>query len=186
MSNFSILALGGNLESRLGDPVLTLRQALEALKGEEIQLVKASHFFRTPAFPAGSGPDYVNSAALVQANHSPVELLEALHRIEAELGRVRTTRWGSRPVDIDLIAHGQDIAPSRAVFDQWQGLSLEDQQQKWPQELILPHPRLQDRAFVLVPMAEVAPDWVHPVFGKTTLEMLNALPENLRREVVRL
>jgi 2-amino-4-hydroxy-6-hydroxymethyldihydropteridine diphosphokinase len=89
-------------------------------------------------------------------------------------------------VDIDLIAHGQDIAPSRAVFDQWQALSLEEQQQKWPQELILPHPRLQDRAFVLVPMAEVAPDWVHPVFGKTTLEMLNALPENLRKEVVRL
>ena len=186
MKEFSILALGGNTQSKVGSPKETLRQAILMLSDHGVRVEKTSKFYQTPAFPAGSGADYVNAAALVSANHSAVELLDILHEIEAELGRERLSRWASRPMDIDLIAMGQKVAPDREGFAKWRDLTLEDQKTLWPDQLILPHPRLQDRAFVLVPMADVAPDWVHPVSGKTVQEMLDALPQALKNEVVAL
>ncbi len=103
--------------------------------------------------------------------------LAALHRIEAAFGRDRAGRWAPRRLDIDLIAMGDAVRPDRATQALWRDLPPERQAREAPGALILPHPRMQDRPFVLVPMAEVAPDWRHPLTGLTVREMLSRLPD---------
>jgi len=135
-----------------------------------------SRFFATPCFPKGAGPDYVNAAISVTTTGDPQAALASLHRIEAHFGRVRDQRWGMRTLDLDLLAIGQTILPDRATYLAWQGLPPQAQATAVPDQLILPHPRLQDRAFVLVPLADIAPNWVHPVLNQTTTQLCAALP----------
>jgi 2-amino-4-hydroxy-6-hydroxymethyldihydropteridine diphosphokinase len=155
----------------------TLASALPALAGEGLALRAVSRFFSTPCFPAGAGPDYINAVVAVDTLQPADQVLGALHRIEAEFSRVRDQRWGMRTLDLDLIAAGGQVLPDHAAFEAWQGLPLEAQMQQAPGELVLPHPRLQDRAFVLVPMCDVAADWRHPVLNRTAAELLAALPQ---------
>ena len=106
---------------------------------------------------------------------APDEMLQALHRIESRLGRTRTNRWEARGIDLDLIACGAEIRPDAETEAQWRALPLEAQMRLAPDRLILPHPRLADRAFVLIPLAEIAPLWRHPATGKTVSDMVAAL-----------
>lgn len=170
-----LLAFGSNLASSVGTPADTVKMAIQELakRGAAIRVLSA--MYSTPAFPAGNGPDFVNAAARIGAPWSAQETLAICHAVEAELGRTRTVRWGQRCVDIDLIAHDTHVLPDRDVFALWRDLPPEAQMQQTPSELILPHPRLQDRAFVLVPLADVAPDWRHPVSGLTLSQMFAAL-----------
>ncbi|MEM7296013.1 MAG: 2-amino-4-hydroxy-6-hydroxymethyldihydropteridine diphosphokinase [Pseudomonadota bacterium] len=178
-----VLALGSNVPAaseRLAD---TLFSGIEALASEGLVAKRKSNLYRTPAFPAGSGPDFVNAAILVRSELPPSEVLERMHRVEARFGRDRRVRWAPRTLDLDLISAGNAVLPDQDTFSHWEGLPLSEQRRLAPDRLVLPHPRLQDRAFVLVPMADIAPSWRHPVLGQTVLEMLDALPHGLREEV---
>lgn len=174
----ALVAFGANLPSSAGFPEITLRKALLHLAElDRVTLLSLSRFWSTPAFPAGSGPDYINGAARISTTLSPEALLAKLHTIEAAFGRVRDGgRWQSRGIDLDLLAYEDQILPDMQTHDAWRNLSPERQQRDAPQALILPHPRMQDRGFVLAPLAEIAPDWTHPRLGLTTKQMLAQIP----------
>ncbi len=181
-----LIALGGNQPSAVGSPAQSLRAALDALVEVGCENLAISGFYATPCFPAGADPDYVNAAAAFDFDASPADVLSHLHRIEAMFGRERVQRWGRRTLDLDMIAAGDIVLPDAQTHRDWRELPLERQMEETPGQLILPHPRMQDRAFVLVPLADVAPDWRHPVLGSSVAEMLNALSQHARDEVVAL
>lgn len=168
----AIIGLGANISVHGGDLSQALQAGLYMLTGEGVEIQSVSRFYSTPCFPAGAGPDYVNAAALLRVEQTAVDLLSRLHKVEDTMGRERAERWGQRTLDLDLLALGDEIAPDLAGFLHWRDLPLEDQPMRVPEQLILPHPRLQDRAFVLVPMADIAPNWLHPVTQLSTRQML--------------
>lgn len=181
-----LIAFGANLPIDMQLPVVTLRHALDALQNEGLEGLISSRFYATPCFPAGAGPDYVNGAAVcpVPDGWDAGRVLDLLHRIEDRFGRQRAQRWGMRTLDLDLLAFGDQVLPDAATQDAWRDLSPDRQRSEAPDRLILPHPRMQDRAFVLVPLADMAPDWVHPRLGLTVRQMLERLDPDERRGVV--
>jgi 2-amino-4-hydroxy-6-hydroxymethyldihydropteridine diphosphokinase len=131
------IGLGGNV----GDPLSAIRAAIEALQSRGIATISAvSSFYRTAPWGVVDQPDYANACAIGATRLAPLDLLDAVKRIERDLGRVETIRWGPRVIDIDILFYGEE--------------SLADPR------LALPHKELLRRAFVLVPLAEIAPDRV--------------------------
>lgn len=171
-SALHLLALGANSAASMAANARSIARAVGVLPGRAIGW---SRFFRTPAWPPGNGPDFVNAVVLLRTPLSPPRLLERLHAIEARAGRVRGARWGARVLDIDLLGSGRRVRPDPATQVAWMKLPSEQQAREAPEGLILPHPRLQDRAFVLVPLVEVAPAWRHPVTGRRVAEMASRL-----------
>ncbi|WP_334067052.1 2-amino-4-hydroxy-6-hydroxymethyldihydropteridine diphosphokinase [Nereida ignava] len=166
-----LIAMGSNMQTEAE----TSRMIIERAAVEVARVlgpVQQSGLYAAPCFPAGAGPDYVNAALALFTDLPAASVLKALHKIEADFGRQRVQRWGQRTLDLDLLALGTQVAPDLATFDHWQNLPLETQKLRAPDQLILPHPRLHERAFVLVPLADVAPTWCHPVVGQTVTEML--------------
>jgi dihydropteroate synthase len=130
-----VFALGGNV----GDKVANLRRALRAIAGERgVELTAVSRFYRTPPWGKTDQDWFLNACAIGRTNLKPEALLERVKALEVELGREPTERWGPRVIDIDLIAYGEVALKT--------------------ERLTLPHPELFNRVFVLVPLAEIAPD----------------------------
>ncbi|MCX7566765.1 2-amino-4-hydroxy-6-hydroxymethyldihydropteridine diphosphokinase [Sulfitobacter sp. F26169L] len=179
-----LIALGSNLDFEDDVPSIVLDRALAKLEARGFVIRKRSRNFTTPAFPAGAGPDFVNAAVMAETAFDADEVLAHLHAVEAEMGRARAVRWGARTVDLDLIAVDAQVLPDAQTHQYWRQLPLEVQKTTAPTQLILPHPRLAERAFVLVPLLDVAPQWQHPVTGMTVQQMHDALPAQQRAEIV--
>lgn len=140
-----LVALGGNLKGGYASCEQLLEAALARLGAEGLLVKQRSSWWRSAAWPDPREPGYINGVAWVATDLSPERTLQALHRIEAAFGRFRARANAPRTLDLDLIAHG------RTILDEG--------------GLILPHPRAAERLFVMGPLAEIAPDWVHPVQG---------------------
>jgi len=150
--SLSAIALGSNL----GDSQVILESAIRSLEQTPGITVQArSSWYKTAPVGGPSQPDYLNGCALLEVQLSPQKLLETLLGIEQDFGRVRQERWGARTLDLDVL-----------LFDD---LILETP------DLQIPHPRMTQRAFVLVPLAEIAPDWVEPVSGVRISQLVQRL-----------
>ncbi|HTT97323.1 MAG TPA: 2-amino-4-hydroxy-6-hydroxymethyldihydropteridine diphosphokinase [Rhizomicrobium sp.] len=150
-----LIALGANLPSQIGPPHGTLRAVLERLPQHGIEVLRVSAFYESEAWPDPSDPPFVNAVALVKTELPPSVLMATLHEIEEAFGRKRSTPNAPRTIDLDLIDYDGRVeeGPPR-----------------------LPHPRMESRAFVLVPLCDIAREWRHPVSHKTVAELIAALP----------
>ena len=171
-----LIALGSNLPTDKYDLTSILSAALDQLHQRQgVSVDRISPWYRTPAWPEGSGPDFVNGAALLRSSYSPIAILPYLHEVEKALGRERRERWGARTYDLDLIGAGALIVPDVGTVTDW--IESGPDAARIPDELLLPHPRLHERAFVLVPLCDIAPDWVHPVLNRSATQLLDSLPQ---------
>jgi 2-amino-4-hydroxy-6-hydroxymethyldihydropteridine diphosphokinase len=172
---FGLIALGGNLPSPVGDPLETINDAISKLSHQFGSLSAVSRRFSTPCMPKGAGPDYVNAAVGLWTNDTAEEVLAKLHQLESQYDRKRTNRWGARTLDLDLLDLGGMVSPNRQTYEQWATLDDPQKIARTPEQLILPHPRIAERGFVLKPLMDIAPDWTHPTTGRSVKQMLATL-----------
>jgi 2-amino-4-hydroxy-6-hydroxymethyldihydropteridine diphosphokinase len=156
------IGLGANLPSpEHGTPRATLEAAMRALEAKGLAIVARSAFYESEPVPVSDQPWYLNAVVEVATDLSPAEVLALLHSVENAFGRVRAVRNEARVLDLDLLDHRGTVRDG-------------------PDSPLLPHPRLTDRAFVLLPLRDIAPGWRHPVSGRTIAELLESLPEGQR------
>jgi 2-amino-4-hydroxy-6-hydroxymethyldihydropteridine diphosphokinase len=158
MNTDVFLSLGSNEGDRQGN----LDKTILRIGKEAGTIVKVSSVYRTAAWGKTDQPDFLNQAIQLETSLSPEELLEKVLAIEHSLGRVRTEKWAMRTIDIDILLFGQTTMTSP--------------------HLSLPHPELANRRFVLVPLNDIAPGYLHPVLKKTIRELLAECPDQLEVE----
>ena len=167
------IALGSNLETENMNRLEILNKALEYFPMFSISLVKVSSFWESKSYPNNNQPNFINAVSEVQSILNPYQTLCSLKKIEIILGRKVNCRWGSRVLDLDILAAGSLILPNLRIFNRWLKMPLQHQIQNQPNQLILPHPRIQDRLFVLKPLSEIDPSWIHPVLNKKPYELID-------------
>lgn len=154
------IGLGANLpHPEFGPPPRTLQQALACLNDRGVRLVRRSPWYRTAPVPVSDQPWYVNAVAQVATGLGPDALLATLHGVEDLFGRVRSVRDAPRFIDLDLLDY-------KSMHNDLNNLGLSR----------IPHARIQERAFVLLPLRDVAPDWRHPVTGASIDALIAAQP----------
>jgi len=159
LHDLSFLGLGANLPHPVhGSPERTLNAMVAALSAHGFPLVRRSSWYESAPVPMADQPWYVNGVVAVRSDLSAAALLAQLHALEAEFGRVRTIVNAPRVVDIDLLDHRGEC---------------------WPGDNggpVVPHPRMAERSFVLLPLREIAPTWHHPLTGLPIDQLIAALP----------
>jgi 2-amino-4-hydroxy-6-hydroxymethyldihydropteridine diphosphokinase len=145
-----VVALGCSLAGAYPSRQALLESALDALDREELKVAARSSWWTSAAWPDPAAPAYLNGVALVETMLPAGDVLAALHRIEVRFGRVRAEPNAPRTLDLDLIAH------RRVVLEG---------------DVVVPHPRAHERLFVMGPLAQIAPDWRHPVSGRTAADL---------------
>jgi len=145
------VALGSNLPAGFASSEALLEAALQQFPQAGLPVLARSGWWRSAAWPDPKGNEYRNGVAIVEANGPPKAILEALFAIERAFGRIRGAANAPRTLDLDLIAYGREVMDGPG--------------------LILPHPRAHERLFVMGPLAEIAPNWRHPVNGRTAAEL---------------
>lgn len=148
------------LGSNLGNRKEILDKAIELIIQKIGVIVSQSKDYETKPWGVTDQPDFLNLAITIHTKLKPLEILEQTQAIENQLGRVRKEKWGARLIDIDLIFYGNEIIDEP--------------------NLKVPHPLMQERDFALIPLAEIAPDFVHPVLGETVLELRELLERTHR------
>jgi 2-amino-4-hydroxy-6-hydroxymethyldihydropteridine diphosphokinase len=164
-----IAALGANILSQVGEPKDTITHAISLIRGAGIDVIDISNFYITKPVPVSGQPDFVNCAITLASSKNAKHLLAVFHEIESQLGRARDERWGARTIDIDLIAFGQAVLPNEKL---WYELANHRDPSVFINDPMIPHPRMHKRAFVLVPVLDVAPNWIHPLYQKTARDLL--------------
>ncbi|MEE8279557.1 MAG: 2-amino-4-hydroxy-6-hydroxymethyldihydropteridine diphosphokinase [Alphaproteobacteria bacterium] len=152
-----LIGIGANLPTEaFGTPRRACEAALRSLGSAEVRVIKRSRWYKSAPLPPSDQPWFVNGVARVETALDPRDLLALLHRIERGMGRERADVNAPRVIDLDLLAYDDVVSDA-------------------PGGPALPHPRLQERAFVLLPMAEIAPDWRHPATGRRVRDLIAAL-----------
>ena len=176
------MALGANAGPTRAADLRRLDAASAMLRASLGRGLRVSRPWASPAWPPGIGPGFVNAVATIPARRPTAAVLTRLHRIEARLGRVRAARWGVRAVDLDLLGQGGLVRPDPWTLARWRRLDPARQRVEAPRRLILPHPRLADRGFVLLPLRAHAPRW-RPPLSPPVSALVRALPLAARRGV---
>lgn len=151
------------LGSNLGDRLKTLEEALTMLTREVGDLVKMSSVYETEPWGITEQPVFLNQTVCIRTAETPDAILRVIKEIEEKLQRERYEKWGSRTIDVDILFYGRDIIRQ--------------------EDLTIPHPAIQERNFTLVPLEEIAADFVHPVLQKTVRQMLRDSPDPLKAYV---
>jgi 2-amino-4-hydroxy-6-hydroxymethyldihydropteridine diphosphokinase len=156
-----LIGIGGNLESaQFGPPRDTLAAALAALKEKRIRILTRSGWYRTEPVPRSDQPWFVNAVVSLATELGAKDLLNALQATERQFGRVREEPNAPRILDLDILDYQGEVMDTTS--------------------LVLPHPRLHERRFVLIPIAEIAPDWRHPILELTAVQLLAQLSSEQR------
>ena len=178
MNNY-VAVLGSNLSSKFGNSAETLKKCVTEIRSySAIQSLLESNWYSSSSIVDEREPRYINVGIWFSTNIKPIDLLSFTSGLEKKFGRKRERRWESRTCDIDILLCDQLILPNKFHFEKWLRLNLSDQINLSPNELILPHPRLQDRTFFLKPLNDLQPDWIHPFLEIKAKEMLDSLPPN--------
>ncbi len=159
------LGLGGNLNCETyGSPRRTCGAALELLARKNIKIVANSRWYESAPVPISDQPWFVNGVVGVETTLSPKDLVASVLEVEADLGRRRSVPNASRTIDIDVLAYDDQI--------------ISEHDQSDASNVVIPHPRMHLRAFVLLPLADIAPDWGHPISGAHIRDLINGLPKD--------
>ena len=160
------LNIGSNLKKTKGNRIFNLNESLDLIRLENIKIIKVSSIYETPSYPNKKNPKFLNIGLQIECNYSPKQLIKIFNKIEKQLQRIRGKKNEPRTCDIDLIDYDRKVILSK--------------------NLSIPHPKAHLRNFVLFPLKEISPMWIHPILNKKIDFLIKKLSFKLRNEITRI